>query len=71
MQEVSFLTLRDVRLATGLSQSGIELHVLRGNLRTVKVGNMHLIEPDEYRRFLAARFSGQYTRQARSKRRNP
>jgi hypothetical protein len=66
-----YITLKDVMVATGLSWSAVQLHAAKGNLKTTKVGHMHLIEPDEYRRFLAARLSGQYTRQARSKRRNP
>jgi hypothetical protein len=67
---MSYITLKTIEAATGLTQAGLNRHVKAGNLRTWKIGNIHLVEPAEFRRFMAARSEGQYTRQYRKARHN-
>jgi hypothetical protein len=62
---MDIFTIQDVVRATGISTNTAHLHIQRGNLRAILKGHTFVIDGDEYRRFIAARLTGQYTRQGR------
>jgi hypothetical protein len=58
-----FLTTKDVSQITGLSVSGVALHIERGNLRASLVGHSFVIRTEDFRAWMGARARGQFTRQ--------
>jgi hypothetical protein len=58
-------TAQDVVKATGLGLSTVHLHIKRGNLPATKIAGAWLIQPEDFRTFVAARLTGKFTKQWR------